>query len=418
MKKIVIIGSVWPEPNSTAAGQRMMQLIAIFKKLNYNITFTSIAATSDFSINLEELGIVTNAIQLNNSSFDEFIKVQKPTIVLFDRFMTEEQFGWRVSENCPNALRILDSEDLHFLREARSQCFKQNIKCETKHLQNEIALREIASIYRCDLTLIISKFEHDLLVNTFNIPSELVHYIPMMYDELDDTILNEYPKFEEREHFFSIGNFHHKPNCETVLQLKNSIWPKIRKQLPKAELHIYGAYIPEKAKQLHNSKEGFIIKGRAENSVTVFKKYKILLAPIPFGAGIKGKLLESMLYGTPNVTSTIGAEAMQNNKDWNGFIEDNPDDFATKAVEIYNNESIWKQSQLNGISIINDCFNKKNFENEFMDKIQDLLSNLENHRSNNFMGQILNHHTLKSTMFMSKWIEEKNSNKKIPNSNS
>lgn len=418
MKKIVIIGSVWPEPNSTAAGQRMMQIIAVFKKLNYNITFTSIAATSDFSINLDELGIETNAIQLNDFSFDEFIKVQNPTIVLFDRFMTEEQFGWRVSENCPNALKILDSEDLHFLREARYLCFKQNIECKIEHLQNEIAKREIASIYRCDLTLIISNFEHDLLVNTFNIPSELIHYIPMMYNELDETILNEYLKFDEREHFFSIGNFHHKPNWETVLQLKNSIWPKIRKQLPQAELHIYGAYIPEKAKQLHNTKEGFIIKGRAENSASVFKKHKTLLAPIPFGAGIKGKLLESMLYGTPNITSTIGAEAMQNNKDWNGFIEDNPDDFAIKAVEIYNNESIWKQSQLNGISIINDCFNKNNFENEFMDKIQKLLSNIENHRTKNFMGQILNHHTLKSIMYMSKWIEEKNSNKKIPNSNS
>ncbi|WP_339889869.1 glycosyltransferase [uncultured Flavobacterium sp.] len=408
MKKIVIIGAVWPEPNSTAAGQRMMQLIAVFKQLNYKLTFTSIAATSEYTINLDELGIETNAIQLNDSSFDEFIKVQNPTIVLFDRFMTEEQFGWRVSENCPNALRILDSEDLHFLREARSQCFKLNIKCETKHLQNDIALREIASIYRCDLTLIISKFEHDLLVNTFNISSELVHYIPMMYDELNEIVLEDYPKFEEREHFFSIGNFHHKPNWETVLQLKNSIWPKIRKQLPQAELHIYGAYIPEKAKQLHNSKEGFIIKGRAENSAAVFKKYRTLLAPIPFGAGIKGKLLESMLYGTPNITSEIGAEAMQYNKDWNGFIEDNPDDFAEKAVELYSNENIWKQAQLNGISIINDCFNKNNFENEFMDTVHFLLSNIESHRTNNFMGQLLNHHTLKSTMYMSKWIEEKN----------
>lgn len=418
MKKIVIIGTVWPEPTSTAAGQRMMQLIAVFNKLNYKVTFTSIAATSEYSLNLDKLGIETAKIELNNPSFDEFIKAQNPSIVLFDRFMTEEQFGWRVSENCPNALRILDSEDLHFLREARSHCFKQKINCETKHLQNDIALREIASIYRCDLTLIISKFEHNLLINTFNISSELVHYIPMMYDELNETVLNDYPKFEEREHFFSIGNFHHKPNWETVLQLKKSIWPKIRKQLPKAELHIYGAYIPEKAKQLHNSKEGFIIKGRAENSASVFKKHRILLAPIPFGAGIKGKLLESMLYGTPNISSTIGAEAMQNNKDWNGFIEDNPDAFAENAIELYSNEIIWKQAQLNGVSIINDCFNKNNFENEFINKVQNLFSNIESHRTNNFMGQLLNHHTLKSTMYMSKWIEEKNFNKKIPNSNS
>ena len=409
MKKIVIIGAVWPEPNSTAAGQRMMQLIAFFKDLNYKITFTSIASTSEYTINLEELEIETVPIKLNDSSFNEFIKKQNPSIVLFDRFMTEEQFGWRVLENCPDALRILDSEDLHFLREARSQCYKQNIACESRHLFNETAKREIASIYRCDLTLIISKYEYDLLINTFNIPSKIIHYIPMMYDDLNKSIFEDYPKFGEREHFFSIGNFHHQPNWETVLLLKKTIWPKIRKLSPKSEIHIYGAYLPEKAKQLHNSKEGFIIKGRAEISAAIFKKYKILLAPIPFGAGIKGKLLESMLYGTPNITSTIGAEAMQNNREWNGFIEDNSDEFASKAIKLYINESIWKQAQINGITMINEFFNKKIFECDFKEKLQNLLSNLENHRAGNFMGQILNHHTLKSSMYLSKWIEEKNS---------
>ncbi len=344
MKKIVIIGTVWPEPNSTAAGQRMMQLIEVFKKLNYKITFTSIAAISDYSINFDEFGIEMKAIQLNNNTFDAFIKLQNPTIVLFDRFITEEQFGWRVTENCPNAIKILDTEDLHFLREARLQCYKKNIDCKLQHLQNEVAKREIASVYRCDLSLIISKYEYDLLVNLFNIPDELLHYIPMIYDEINDSKFEEYPKFEEREHFFSIGNFHHQPNWETVLLLKKSIWSLIRKQLPKAELHIYGAYLPEKAKQLHNEKEGFIIKGRSENSVSTFKNYKVLLAPIPFGAGIKGKLLESMIFGTPNITSTIGAEAMHENLDWNGFIEDNPEEFTKKTVELYLNESIWKQS--------------------------------------------------------------------------
>jgi glycosyltransferase involved in cell wall biosynthesis len=411
MKKIVIIGSVWPEPKSTAAGQRMMQLIELFKKLEYKIVFTSISSTSEFAIDLNEFGIQTVSIELNNSSFDNFIKHQNPNLVLFDRFMTEEQFGWRVTQNCPNALKILDTEDLHFLREARLQCFKQNIKCKTEHLQNEIAKREIAAIYRCDLTLIISKFEQELLLNTFNIPSELLHYIPMMYEELIENQFANYPKYEERNHFFSIGNFYHQPNWDAVLQLKNLFWPLIRKQLPKAEVHIYGAYLPEKAKQLNNEKEGFIIKGRVENSVDVFKKHRILLAPLPYGAGIKGKLIESMLFGTPNVTTKIGAEAMHDNLDWNGFIEDNPFEFAKKAVELYSNESVWNQSQLNGLKIINECFNKNNFENEFIEKLQTLHLNIKTHRTNNFMGQILNHHTLKSTMYMSKWIEAKNTKK-------
>ena len=408
MKKIVIIGSVWPEPHSTAAGQRMMQLIAVFKQIKYQITFACSASKSIYSCNLDALGIESALIELNHNSFDAFIKDQNPHMVLFDRFMTEEQFGWRVMLNCPDALRMLDSEDLHFLREARHECYKKNSKLSLQNLQNDTAKREIASVYRCDLTLMISTYEMDLLTNTFLIAKELLHYIPMIYDAVDEEHIAAYPKFEAREHFFSIGNFYHKPNWETVLQLKNTFWPLIKKQMPKAELHIYGAYMPEKAKQLHNVHEGFIVKGRAENSAETFKKHRVLLAPIPFGAGIKGKLLQSMLFGTPSLTSTTGAEAMHDDMNWNGCITNDPALFASQAVSLYNDEALWKQAQTNGIKIINTKFNKTLFETQFVEKLEAVWVNLENHRAQNFMGQLIQHHTLKSTMYMSKWIEEKN----------
>ncbi len=411
MKKIVIIGTVWPEPASTAAGQRMMQLIDIFKKIGYEIIFTSTASSSEFAINLENLNIKYVSIELNNDSFDNFIKNLNPSIVLFDRFITEEQFGWRVTNNCPNAIKILDTEDLHFLREARQNCYKQNKICTITNLQTETAKREIAAIYRCDLSLIISKYELDLLINTFKIAPDLLHYIPMIYNQINENQTLNYPRFEERQHFFSIGNFYHQPNWDAVLLLKKSYWNPIRKLLPTTELHIYGAYMPNKSMQLHNPNEGFIIKGRIKNSEDAFKNHRVLLAPLPYGAGIKGKLLQSMLFGCPSVTTSIGSEAMHENLDWNGFIEDNPTMFAQKAAELYINKKQWIEAQKNGINIINQCFNKATFTDKFTDKITYLIYNREKHRSENFIGQILNHHTLKSTMYMSKWIQEKNAHK-------
>lgn len=120
-KKLLIIGFVWPEPKSSAAGSRMLQLIEVFQSENYHITFASTCGKGDKAFNLENLGIEQVTIQLNHSSFDEFIKVLDPDLVLFDRFMTEEQFGWRVAQQCPNALRILDTEDLHALRKGRQE---------------------------------------------------------------------------------------------------------------------------------------------------------------------------------------------------------------------------------------------------------------------------------------------------------
>jgi glycosyltransferase involved in cell wall biosynthesis len=133
-----------------------------------------------------------------------------------------------------------------------------------------------------------------------------------------------------------------------------------------------------------------------------------LLAPLRFGAGIKGKLLEAMEYGTPSVTSSIGAESMCGELAWNGLVEDNAEQFAIAAVQLCQDEIVWKQSQQNGFEIIKQRYLKELFEDEFASTISEMEVKLIEHRQNNFLGQMLYHHTMKSTKYMSRWIEEKN----------
>ncbi|MBQ0769934.1 MAG: glycosyltransferase family 4 protein, partial [Bizionia sp.] len=174
------------------------------------------------------------------------------------------------------------------------------------------------------------------------------------------------------------------------------------------EMHIYGAYATQKVTQLHNKKEGFLIKGFAEDVATVMQNAKVCLAPIRFGAGLKGKIVDAMVYGTPCVTTTIGAEGLYGNLKPNAFIEDTPDAFANKAVALYTTESHWNMFQLNGFEVVNNRFNKLYFEALFVSRMESLFRDLESHRLHNFTGQLLMHHTLQSTKFMSKWIEAKN----------
>jgi glycosyltransferase involved in cell wall biosynthesis len=402
MKQLVIIGKTFPEPQSTAAGKRMLQLMDLFQELGYQITFLSSASETENSFKLFKKDIHCENILLNDSSFDEIIQKHNPEIVIFDRFTTEEQFGWRVSEQAPNAFKILDTEDLHFLRSAREIAFTQNKTAGKSDFINDVFKREMASILRCDLSLIISEFEMNLLQQEFKIDKNILYYLPLFAEIKRSEIA-----FSERKNFISIGNFLHEPNWQTVLQLKK-IWKDIRKQLPEAEMHIYGAYASEKVYQLHNEKEGFHIKGRAENVETVFNKARVLLAPIPFGAGIKGKLLESMQFGLPNVTTTIGAEAMHANLLWNGFIADDETEFIEKAILLYQEETLWQETQENGYRIAEEKFNKNLFEKDFSKRIQHILENLSEHRNTNFLGQILQHQSLQSTKYLSKWIEEKN----------
>ena len=174
---LLIIGFVWPEPKSSAAGCRMLQLIEQFQAQGYTITFVSASKVSGNTYDLAQIGVYTQPILLNDNSFNNFILDLNPDVVVFDRFMIEEQYGWRVAACCPQALRVLDTEDFHGLRKARELALKDDREVSIDHLQNDTTKREIASIYRCDLTLMISEAEIELLTKEFRIDPSLLYYL-------------------------------------------------------------------------------------------------------------------------------------------------------------------------------------------------------------------------------------------------
>lgn len=410
-KKILIIGMVWPEPTSSAAGTRMIQLIHFFLSSGYSVIFASAASKSDFSFNFKGLDVEEREIKLNDNSVNILLKEIQPNVVLFDRFVMEEQYGWRVDQECPNAIKILDTEDLHFLRAARQQAIKSKTPLDSLDFFNELAKREIASILRCDLSLIISETEMEILQYKFNIHNSLLFYIPFLEDSITEEKSLNWINFEDRNGFVFIGNYIHEPNWSTLQILKTQIWPILRKRIPTAKLHIYGAYSSPKVMQLDNRKENFYVHGRAESALDVLAKARVLLAPIPFGAGIKGKFIDAMHTGTPSVTTSIGAEAMHGDLEWNGAIEDDYGLFIEQAILLHEDKARWLQAQRKGIQIINERYGKQQFSDLYKDRLEQLQLNLKNHRQSNFMGQILQFHMLNSTKYMSLWIEEKNKSK-------
>lgn len=414
MLKVLVIGSVWPEPQSSGAGTRLLQLMQLFQAQGWQLTFASAAAQSDHMSDLKPMGIQSAQIELNNSSFDRVLSNLQPDMVLFDRFMTEEQFGWRVEKECPDALRVIETIDLHLLRHAREQAHKQKREMSLSDLHSEVAQREIAAILRSDLSIIISDYELELLTSRFSIDERLLHLCPFMFDE--DQINLHTPSYEERVHYVSIGNFRHAPNWDSVLWLKQEIWPLIRQSLPQAELHIYGAYMPPKAKALHKPADGFHIMGRAESVSEVMQSARVVLASLRFGAGIKTKIADAMRNGTPVTSTSIGAEGMSDGLPWCGCIADETEAFAAAAVALHQNQSQWLQAQKNGYVIVRQLFNKEQNGEALIRRIQACRENLEQHRLNNFSGMMLRHHHHRSTEFMSRWIEAKDQNRKNNNS--
>lgn len=401
--RILIIGLVIPEPTSSAAGWRMLQLIEQLKQISSDLHFATAATESDRSFPLEQIGVHKHKVVLNNASFNNFLVQLNPHIVIYDRFITEEQFGWRVKQMCPESITVLDTEDLHFVRRARAEAFKKN---EVVNYDTVDCYRELSSIYRCDLSIIISQFEYDLLISYFQVPEKQLLYLPFVKKELKENEFEKLPSFKERSNLMFIGNFFHEPNYHTVVLLKR-FWNDLRKRLPEVELHIYGAYPPHKILQLHNEKERFVVKGETENVDETMQKYRLLVAPIPFGAGLKGKFIDGFKNGLPSVTTTVGAEGMNKEK-WGGVIEDNEVEFVNKTILMYENEVFWKQAQCNGKQLINCFFSSKKWEGVLGNYIKKILENKTIHRKDLFVQKILWQNYLQTTKYMSLWIEAKN----------
>lgn len=407
MKKLLIIGWVWPEPNSSAAGSRMLQLIQYFQSQSYDVNFACTAQRTDHMVDLPKLDVDCVDIKLNCASFDNFIKSLQPDVVMFDRFMMEEQFGWRVSEQCPQALRILDTEDLFCLRHARHDAYKKSqVMVEADLLSSDLAQREIAAIFRCDLTLVISPKEMKILTGVFKVDTSLLHYLPFVFSQHQLEQTN--PSYEQRQGFISIGNFRHPPNWDSVLWLKQQVWPLIRKQLPNAEIYICGAYPPPKATDLHDETTGFLVKGWVDDAIKAMQSARVCLAPLRFGAGIKGKLAEAMFCSTPSVTTNIGIEGMQTHLPWAGGIANDAMSIADAAVKLYQDKVAWRCASELGPKNAHLLFEQAQHFSALSTCLTHLLADLSMHRQNNFIGSMLNHHHHKSTKYMSQWIEAKN----------
>ena len=208
--KLLWIGTVWPEPDASAAGSRTMRLLEACLDAGYEVRFVSPCQENPHQHALERCGITTAQLLPNDSAFDAYIAAYKPDIVCFDRFMIEEQFSWRVREHAPEALRVLDTVDLHSLRRERQRLIASGDQTSQAILSDD-TLRELAAIYRSDLSLIISPVEELLLKKRFGVPDFLLEVTGFLYPPP-----LPFRTWEGRANLVFIGNGLHAPNVDAV----------------------------------------------------------------------------------------------------------------------------------------------------------------------------------------------------------
>jgi len=408
--RVIIFSTVWPEPSSSAAGVRQMQWVHLFRGLGYQVTLISpskVKNENDWgSLKVPE-GVDVLPLPLNQESVQDELKRLAPVIVMFDRFILEEQFGPHVYLACPDALILMETQDLHFVRRAREELKEKFLETQdfpSSFYQTETALRETASIQRVDFSFVVSSYEEQLLREEFQIPNTKVKWLPFFYEKPIEVKENRL-RFEQKKDFCWIGNFRHAPNIDGLRWFRNEIWPLIRAQLPEARVKIFGAYPPEEVMAWNNVKNGIEVKGSANTLLEVFSAARVNLAPLRFGAGVKGKIMEGFRFGVPCVTTKVGVEGLFGQ--FPGLAADRAQDFANACVKLHEDEREWKKYSLMALEKMMEVCAASSRVPETQKLIAELLEKKKSGILPDWTSRILRFEGNQSRYYFGKWIEEK-----------
>jgi O-antigen biosynthesis protein len=340
-KRILVIDNSLPTPDRDSGSLRMFRILTILSHLGHRVSFIPDNLTNipPYGDDLRKRGIevvlrphikdVTNYIESHGRKYD---------VIILSRCGTAKRHIAAVRLHAPQSHVIFDTVDLHFLRTAREAELTQ--KAEAKMLAEQTQEQEYSLIEEADETWVVSEAERELLLHDF----------PGKQIEVVSNIVNiQAPKtsFAERADFLFIGSFLHPPNVDAVLYFVNDIYPLVAQTLPAVKFYIIGHQAPPEIVALGS--ENIIVVGAVPEVLSFFESVKLSVAPLRYGAGVKGKINQSMGLGVPVVATSIAVEGMLLEHGEDVLIGDTPSDFADAVVELYRNEQLWSRLSRNSL---------------------------------------------------------------------
>jgi len=233
----------------------------------------------------------------------------------------------------PNAQLIYDTVDLHGIRLHREALTKNNdINLLEKAKTYE--QMECANLESADLVIAVTDTERSEILK--RVPDAKVQVIPNIH-----SIIKETPPFESRQGLLFIGHYLHSPNEDAIFYFVDEILPQIKEQLGSIPFFILGSSVTGSMKRVESDTVHII--GYVEDPVPWFNKTRVFVAPLRYGAGMKGKIGQSLGLGLPAVTTSIGAEGMMLENGKHVLIADNPTDFANEVIKLYQDPVLWNK---------------------------------------------------------------------------
>jgi GT2 family glycosyltransferase len=341
-KRILVVDHHLPMPDRDAGSLRMFHILCILRNLGHRVTFVpdNVANIPPYAGELQKRGIevvhhpfiksVRDYLERYGAEFD---------VTILSRCDFARKHIANVRRLAPRSRIIFDTVDLHFLRQHREADLTQDSAVRLSAQEKEH--QEYELIDEADETWVVSNFEQELLQGER--PDKSIEIVSMIVDVPGSTT-----PFSLRRDFLFIGGFQHNPNIDAVLFFTKDIYPIVQARLPEARFYIIGDKAPPEVFAL--ASDNVVVTGLQPDVRPYFDSVKLSIAPLRFGAGVKGKINQSMGFGVPVVATSVAVEGMDLNNREDILIADEPNEFAQAVIELYESEELWKKVSENGIA--------------------------------------------------------------------
>ena len=334
-RRVLVIDASTPTPDSDAGSVVLFHTLRILQDLGYGVTFIP-------SDNLLHAGRYTADLQRRGveclyfpyiKSVDEYLQQRGKDLdlVILYRCPIAARHIDAVRRLAPQAKVLFNTVDLHFLREQRqAELAKSDALLRQAKEREE---QELGIMRKADATILLNDREVELIARLA--PEVKTYMLPLIQD-----VPGCRTPFAERRDIVFVGGFNHPPNLDAVKFFCTEIFPHVRLRLPQVRFVVVGSNVPAQVQEFAG--EGVEIRGFVPDLADVFERYRISVAPLRIGAGMKGKIVASLSYGVPCVATSIGAEGMRLTHGEHVLIADDPAAFAEAVCAVYQDAAQWQ----------------------------------------------------------------------------
>ncbi|MGE5208163.1 MAG: glycosyltransferase [Alphaproteobacteria bacterium] len=340
-KNILVIDHHLPMSDKDAGSVRMFHILNILRQLGHRVTFIpdNCANTPPYGDELQKRGIQVICHPYINKVRDYLIS-HGPEFdaVVLSRCDFARKHIADTRLYAPRSRIIFDTVDLHFLRTRREAYITNNPETRGRARQQEKL--EYDLVEQADETWVVSSVEQKLLREAK--PDRSIEILSTIVD-----VPGLKTPFAARRDWLFIGGFQHSPNIDAILFFAKEIYPLVSKHLPDARFYIIGDMAPPEVAALATDR--IVVAGLQRDVRPFFDNVKLSIAPLRFGAGVKGKINQSMAFGVPVVATSLAIEGMELQNREDILVADEPENFARALIELYESEELWMRLSENGI---------------------------------------------------------------------